>query len=141
MTSDIRRQLRALVRERANYCCEYCQSSEWLSGQICHIDHITPRSKGGTTSAENLCLACASCNGLKADFVNAVDPETGETVSLFNPRQQNWHEHFMWSQDGVQLIGLTAYGRATTLLLKLNRPLAIAARTVWASMNLHPPKK
>ena len=141
MTSDIRRKLRELVRERANYCCEYCQSSEWLSGQICHVDHIIPRSRGGATTTENLCLACASCNSLKADFVMAADPETRESVSLFNPRQQRWHEHFIWSQDGVQVMGLTAYGRATVVLLKMNRPLVIAARTVWVSMNRHPPQK
>lgn len=71
----------------------------------------------------------------------AADPETGENVSLFNPRKQRWHEHFVWSQDGVQVMGLTVYGRATVVLLKMNRPLAIAARTVWVSLNRHPPQK
>jgi hypothetical protein len=109
---------------------EFCQS----------ISHIIPRSRRGATAAENLCLACAACNGLKVDFIEAIDPETGEPVPLFNPRQQNWHEHFIWSQDGVQVIGLTACGRATVALLQMNRPLAIAARTVWVSINRHPPK-
>lgn len=138
--SEIRRQLRTFVRERANYCCEYCQSSEWLSGQICHIDHVMPRSKGGATDEQNLCLACASCNGFKLDFVEAIDPESNEMVSLYNPRQQAWPEHFAWSTDGLEVMGLTACGRATVVLLKMNRPLVVAARSVWVSMNRHPPK-
>lgn len=139
--SNIPLKLRHLVRERAAHYCEYCQSSEWLSGQICHIDHIVPRSKGGATTAENLCLACAACNGLKFDFTEVADPETGETVSLFNPRQQVWQEHFRWSQDGTRVIGLTPCGRVTVALLQMNRPLIVAARSVWVSMNRHPPQQ
>jgi hypothetical protein len=139
MTNDISRRLRKLVRERAKYRCEYCQSSEWLSGQVCHVDHIHPRSKGGRTALDNLSLACASCNGSKLDIVQAADPQTGERVPLFNPRQQAWHEHFAWSEDGTLVIGITACGRATVTLLQLNRPLAVAARTIWVSVNRHPP--
>ena len=39
------------------------------------------------------------------------DPETGEIVPIFNPCQQAWKEHFRW--DRVQVVGLTATGRAT----------------------------
>lgn len=31
------------------------------------IDHIIPRSKGGTSNRDNLTLACNACNGAKAD--------------------------------------------------------------------------
>ncbi|GAB4193000.1 MAG: hypothetical protein Fur006_37790 [Coleofasciculaceae cyanobacterium] len=48
-------------------------------------DRIYPRSKGGETTFENVCLACRSCNEFKADSTEAIDPLTGETVSLFNP--------------------------------------------------------
>lgn len=140
MAISIPPKLRKLVRERANYRCEYCQSSEWLSGQLCHIDHIIPRDKGGLTVAENLCLACASCNGSKLDFTRAVDPETGETVFLFHPREQDWNDHLTWSEDGTEIIGTTPCGRATVALLRMNRPLAVAARTVWVSVGRHPPR-
>ncbi len=88
----------------------------------------------------NLCLACASCNGHKGTSTSTVDPESGEKVSLFNPRQQNWHDHFIWSEDGATITGRTANGRATVVTLKLNHPLIVAARSIWVSVGLHPPK-
>lgn len=39
-------------------------------------------------------------------------------VPLFNPRKDNWHEHFGW--QGVRIGGLTPTGRATALLLQMN---------------------
>ena len=45
--------LRGLVRARAHNRCEYCQTSEWLSGLPCEIDHILPRSAGGLTTDDN----------------------------------------------------------------------------------------
>lgn len=138
-TPKIPRHLRKLVRERANHRCEYCQTSEWLSGQRCQIDHIIPRIRDGATTPGNLCLACAACNGSKLDRTDVTDPESGEIVALFNPRQQPWHDHFAWSDDGTHVIGLTPCGRATVSALRLNRPLALAARAVWVSVNRHPP--
>ena len=70
--------LRRLVRARAQNRCEYCQTSEWLSGLSCEIDHIISRAKDGPTEADNLCLACASCNGHKWANTHAVDPESGK---------------------------------------------------------------
>ena len=40
--------------------CVYCGTTENLS-----IDHITPLSKGGTHTTDNLALACRSCNSSK----------------------------------------------------------------------------
>jgi hypothetical protein len=128
------------VRERAKYRCEYCPISEWLSGQLCHIDHIIPRKLGGATTLENLCLACAACNGSKLDRIEAIDPESSEIVALFHPRTQQWSDHFAWSDDGTLILGRTACGRVTIAVLKLNRPLAVRARGHWVSVNRHPPR-
>ncbi len=142
MTSaEISRALRQLVNVRAKSRCEYCQASEWLTGLSCEIDHIIPQAKGGPTMAANLCLACAACNGYKWANTHAIDPESGEKVALFNPRQQHWGEHFAWSEDGMTIIGLTTCGRATVIALKLNHPLAVSARSIWVSAGLHPPKE
>jgi hypothetical protein len=132
--------LRQLVRDRAQGRCEYCQTSEWLSGLPCEIDHIVPQAKNGPTEAGNLCLACAACNGYKRTDTHAVDPESGQETPLFNPRQQNWREHFAWSEDGTLIVGLTACGRATVIALKLNHPFVVAARSIWVSVGLHPPQ-
>lgn len=134
-------QLRELVRQRAAFRCEYCRASEWLVGQRSHIDHVVPESKGGESTAHNLCLACAACNGSKLDRTEAVDPGTGTIEPLFNPRRQRWQEHFTWSEDGTQIIGVTPSGRATVEALRLNRPMAVSARAVWVSVGRHPPEE
>jgi hypothetical protein len=133
--------LRQRVRDRAQGRCEYCQSSERLTGLSCEIDHILPRVLGGLTTDDNLCLACAACNGYKGAITHTVDPESDEEVALFDPRRQNWREHFAWSEDGTLVVGLTACGRATVVTMKLNQALTIAARSIWASVGQHPPKE
>lgn len=87
--------LRTHVRTRAKFHCEYCKRPERLVGQKFEVDHIKPESKGGKTESDNLELSCRMCNSYKSDAESGVDPETEETVSLFNPRIQQWSQHFM----------------------------------------------
>lgn len=131
--------LRDFVRQRANYYCEYCQTAEWLNGLEGEIDHIKPRAIGGPTVSENLCLACSSCNGNKHSKTHGIDPDTGAKVELFHPRRQVWHEHFMWSEDGTRILGLTSCGRATIATLQMNHTLVVAARLIWVRAGYHPP--
>ena len=49
-----------------------------------------------------------------------IDPVDGNEVRLFHPRKDNWQNHFAWSDDSSQIIGLTAIGRATINTLKMN---------------------
>lgn len=102
------------------------------------FDHIQPRSKGGGTSFENVCLACQTCNEYKSDRTEAEDPLTGEHCSLFNPRTQPWLEHFTWSLDTTRVEGITAIGRATVAALRMNNPIIVAARYRWAVNGWHP---
>lgn len=55
-----------------------------------------PRSKGGSDDPDNLAWACMGCTGIKYNDTSAIDPITMETVPLYNPRTQNWSEHFQW---------------------------------------------
>lgn len=103
------------------------------------IDHIVPISAGGPTKLENLCLACYRCNEFKGARIDVLDPLTGRTVPLFNPRAQAWREHFAWTTDGFQVVGLTATGRATIDALHLNDAWLIRARRIWTIAGLHPP--
>ncbi|WP_253188243.1 HNH endonuclease signature motif containing protein [Leptolyngbya sp. 'hensonii'] len=64
------------IRERANYLCEYCHSSEEASASLFTFDHLVPQSLGGTDSEENLALACHRCNGRRYNFTDGIDPET-----------------------------------------------------------------
>lgn len=125
------------VHERADYTCEYCQTSQRITGQAMHVDHIDP---DGGDALDNLCLSCANCNQSKARVVSAVDPETNEIVRLFSPRTQVWTEHFEWVLGGLVLRGLTPIGRATIDRLQINRDRMIRARSNWVFFSLHPPK-
>lgn len=101
-----------------------------------HTEHIDPN---GGNHPDNLCLSCSSCNLIKGVATSAEDSVTGETVSLFNPRQQVWHEHFEWVKDGVELRGKTAIGRITIQRLKLNQQRMRRARANWIRADNHPP--
>jgi len=129
--------LRRLVIERADNRCEYCGISQ--TGQVAtfHIDHIIPVVADGKTTTENLALACVSCSLRKGARQELKDLETGETVFVFNPRQQEWERHFDW--NGVKLIGLTPTGRSTIVALDLNRSTMLAIRAEEELLGRHPP--
>jgi hypothetical protein len=135
--SDIPRDLHDLVILRAGNRCEYCGLSQLGQEAAFHIDHVLPRAAGGPTTAENLALACVSCSLRKWAKQNAVDPETGNEVPLFNPRMQVWPEHFRW--DNERVVPLSPTGRATAAALALNRPVIVAIRQEEAARGRHPP--
>lgn len=136
----IARAMRQRVAETAQYRCGYCLTPQRLSGAQMHIEHIIPLSQGGASHADNLWLACAWCNSFKGTLERATDPQTGETVPLFNPRTQVWREHFRWSDDGAEIIGLTSVGRATVVTLHMNNEFIVAARRQWGVAGWHPPE-
>jgi hypothetical protein len=129
--------LRRFVIQRANNRCEYCGISQVGQVATFHIDHIVPAVADGETVAENLALACVSCSLRKGARQDLEDFETGEVVSIFNPRQQVWKENFAW--NGVQVVGLTATGRATVQALDLNRSTMLAIRAEEELLGRHPP--
>lgn len=105
------------------------------------IEHIIPLAAGGTDDEDNLWYSCPYCNNHKAAKTSAADPQSGNDVPLFNPRTQNWSEHFAWSNDGLEVVGLTSIGRATVLALQLNAKHFLQARRRWVLAGWHPPTK
>jgi hypothetical protein len=132
--------LRRSVAEAAKHRCGYCLTAQEFTAMPMHVEHIIPLAAGGSSTEENLWLACPLCNGYKGSQVDAVDPATMARVPLFNPRQQPWHEHFRWSTDGIEIIGQTAVGRATVVALKLNNEFLTRARRRWVLAGWHPPE-
>lgn len=122
----IAKALRELVSQQAQHRCGYCLSQEAVVGMPMELDHIIPEALGGQTEEANLWLACSLCNDHKGDRIAALDPETGEFVRLFDPRREDWHDHFRWSATAEQVLGLTATGRATIIGLNLNRPTLVS---------------
>ena len=138
--TDLSEAIRQRVRERAGDRCEYCLShQDYVLGKL-QIDHVQPIAMGGSDAQDNLCLACELCNQYKWTKTHGIDPQTGQLIPLFNPRRQSWAEHFAWSPDGAEIIGLTACGRATIIVLNLNNKLAITVRRNWIRAGWHPPK-
>ena len=138
-TRNIPAELRRLVRARAREICEYCRSREDHSAQSFCFEHILPRVAGGKTTAENLAYSCQGCNAHKATRIEAEDYLTGKRVGLFNPRQTLWSEHFSWSEDFTEIIGITPIGRATVEALKLNRRGLVNLRRALYIIGKHPP--
>jgi 5-methylcytosine-specific restriction endonuclease McrA len=53
------------VAKRDHYTCQYCGAQP--GGESITIDHVVPRSQGGTSSWTNCVAACEDCNTRKAD--------------------------------------------------------------------------
>ncbi len=127
----IPKALRQKVAAKAKHRCGYCLTPQSFTAMPMHVEHIIPFAAGGPSTEDNLWLACPLCNGYKRDQTYAIDAVTGEQISLFNPRQQVWFEHFRWNEDGTEIIALTACGQATIITLKLNNKYLIRARQRW----------
>src|SRR5260370_6072064 len=125
---DVERRVREAARNR----CGYCLSPQHLVMARLEIEHIIPLGKGGATDESNLWLSCPLCNRYKADRTHARDPETGQTEPLFNPRLQEWFQHFEWTTERLGILGRTPIGRATAAALHLgDDPDALEVRSYW----------
>jgi hypothetical protein len=133
-------ELRQAVAARAEGCCEYCWSQAQYATQAFSVEHIVPRAKGGTSTLDNLALSCQGCNNHKYNKTEGVDPVNHVVVPLYHPRNQRWHDHFVWSDDYTLILGLTPIGRATIETLRLNRPGVVNLRRILYRLGEHPPK-
>ena len=129
--------LRAAVRQRARDRCEYCGL---LQGHLAfapfHVDHIIARKHGGQTALENLARICWRCNRHKGTDLTSFDPLTSELTRLFNPRADQWLDHFALQEN--QLISNTAIGRTTISLLRLNISERLAERSLAITVGQYP---
>ena len=128
--------LQEFVRNRANERCEYCHFPEAFSELPFQIGHIVARKHGGTSTHENLALACSWCNRFKGPNLSGIDPETQCVVRLFDPRHQVWDEHFSW--QGALVSGKTDVGRATVHTLNFNRGDTVAVRALLMAEGVYP---
>lgn len=58
--SDAKREWRKTIKENWGNKCAYCGSTENLT-----IDHVVPRSKGGSDFVTNVVCSCKDCNNDK----------------------------------------------------------------------------
>lgn len=125
----------AAVAHRAKHRCEYCRAPEVLFNFCFEVEHVDPKSLGGSDMLSNLALSCRSCNLFKSDASDGYDVETGMVSPLFHPRIHRWEEHF--GSDGLgQVIGITPIGRATIARLHMNSDSQVNARRQWKRLGL-----
>ena len=60
-SSEAKKLWRRKIKERWDYECAYCGSTKNLT-----IDHVVPRSKGGTDFTKNVVCCCHDCNQSKS---------------------------------------------------------------------------
>lgn len=126
MSSHIPVSLRQAVIQRAQEQCEYCHKPS-ITFFPHEVDHVIAHKHGGKTTLGNLAYACFECNRYKGSDIASIDPQTDEVTALFNPRTQKWRAHFQF--EGGRIIPLTASGRVTVFLLRLNDKERVAERT------------
>ncbi|MGH9862933.1 MAG: HNH endonuclease [Candidatus Acidiferrales bacterium] len=82
-------QTRALSRKnillRDRNTCQFC--GQIFPAAELTLDHVIPRSRGGTTSWDNLVACCYRCNNIKGDRT----PEEAELTLIRKPRPYNLH--------------------------------------------------
>ncbi|RJQ43606.1 MAG: HNH endonuclease [Gaiellales bacterium] len=74
---EVRKVSRRAVLARDSHCCQYCGSRSHLT-----IDHVIPRSRGGSSSWDNIVTSCATCNARKGDRL----PREADMVLRAAPR-------------------------------------------------------
>ena len=63
-------------------------------------------------------MSCPCCNRFKGSDIASIDPETGKLTPFFNPRLQQWLDHFQLERGTI--IPLSAEGRVTAKILQFN---------------------
>lgn len=69
---------------RDQFTCAYCAKT--LPRNKLNLDHVTPRSKGGRTSWENIVTSCYDCNLKKGD----KSPDQVGMKLRFQPTRPTW---------------------------------------------------
>lgn len=82
----IRPEKRLAIHLRDNLCCLYCGSSVEDAAALT-LDHLKPRSKGGSNCASNLISACKKCNSSRGTrpvmvFCRAVGKYIGKNPNV-----------------------------------------------------------
>lgn len=137
MSTNIPERLRTQVVTRANSRYEYCLLHQEDEPIYPHeIDHVIAEKHYGQTIDTNLALACFYCNRYKGSDIASVDPLTEKIIPLFNPRMQEWYQHFVL--DGPLIVPLTRSGRVTVRLLQMNRAKIVQRRSYLSQLKRYP---
>jgi hypothetical protein len=104
----------------------------------CEVDHILSEKHGGPTEEANLALACLFCNRNKGSDIASVVPGSDRLARFFNPRMDQWSEHFRLGVDGIHIIPLTEIGEATVRIFGINAVERLLERDTLREVGRYP---
>ena len=84
------------VAKRDHHTCQYCGAQP--GGESITIDHVVPRSQGGTSSWANCVAACVACNARKADRT----PEQAGMHLRRHPARPAWKP--LYAAHGARIV-------------------------------------
>lgn len=118
---------RQLVRQRANFQCEYCLLNEKRSFIGFEVDHIISRKHRGSNDPNNLAYSCGDCNRNKGTDIASIDWNNNNQITRFyNPRLDLWAEHFRLSNTVIE--SPTSIGEVTITIFRFNDQIRLTNR-------------
>lgn len=96
----INQTLRFEVFKRDGFHCQYC--GDCPPNIVLEIDHIIPKSKGGSDIIDNLVTSCFNCNRGKGNRSLSVSPETlKRKLKLLNEqtKQLKAYNNYLYQQE------------------------------------------
>ncbi len=84
---QVRRSQRMKIYSRDNYRCVRCNKRN-RAGVILTIDHIIPRSKGGSNALSNLQTMCHDCNRDKGEHLEYRQRFAAEYDDFYDERHR-----------------------------------------------------
>jgi 5-methylcytosine-specific restriction endonuclease McrA len=97
---------------RDEFTCQYC-IQEFDKNSLT-MEHVIPRSRGGKTSWENVCMACSKCNSAKGNKLikpikQPARPSFGELLTKAKQRplsvpHESWIYYVGWPQHLVKVV-------------------------------------
>jgi len=102
-------KLRDFIFQKHNHSCVYCGDR----GE--EIEHIIPKSKGGTNSVTNLTLSCRKCNMAKRNLsLKVFGKKIGKNLSHLKPKKTPKHASIIQSARTYTLKTLEKDFKVTT---------------------------
>ena len=102
-------KLRDFIFKKNSYQCVYCGEK----GE--EIEHIVPKSKGGTNSVQNLTLSCRKCNVSKDNLsLKAFGKKVGKDFTHLEPKKTPKHASIIQSARTYTLQELAKNFEVTT---------------------------
>ena len=118
----------APVARRAQNRCEYCHAPEIVFNMRFEVDHVLPRSHGGSNQLDNLALSCPVCNLFKSDFYPQLELDFAPEQRILHPLRDDIGRHYLLRENSGWLVPITETGRFHIAVLQLNRPELVAYR-------------